>query len=81
MLKGHEFHNSRVVLNQEAKPVFGYQTKRGHGLLKEDEAIKDGLVHKNTLATYHHYHAMGEAPWAEKFVDKAIAWKDKENLL
>ena len=77
LLKGHEFHNSRVVLNKEATPRFGYQTKRGHGLLKEDEAIKDGLVYKNTLATYHHYHAMGEAPWAENFVHKAMAWKDK----
>jgi len=81
VLKGHEFHNSRVILNPEATPVFGYQTKRGHGLLKTNEAIKDGLVYKNTLATYHHYHAMGEAPWAENFVDKAIAWIDKKKLL
>lgn len=78
VLKGHEFHHSRLVFNQEPNFKFSYLTKRGKGISEEDGEIKDGLTYKNTLATYHHFHAASNALWAENFVRLAKEYKSKK---
>ena len=77
ILKGHEFHHSRLVFNDVSQVQFAYHTKRGKGIIETENTLKDGLLYKNTLATYHHFHAVSNSEWAEKFVDLAKKYKDK----
>lgn len=66
---GHEFHHSRVHFAQEApEPRYGFITERGKGIAEQDGKVCDGLVAKNTLATYHHFHAASSPLWAKRFV-------------
>lgn len=80
ILKGHEFHYSRV-LNPEAisdfnhlRPAeagkniyFAFKMKRGEGIINK----MDGLCYKNVLATYTHIHALGSPEWVEGMIRKA----------
>jgi cobyrinic acid a,c-diamide synthase len=66
VIRGHEFHNSRVV-NWQGQPPPGYQLQRGHGL----GGGSDGLVTNNVLAAYTHLHAAGAPGWAQGLVAKA----------
>lgn len=69
---GHEFHHSHITTQKDAKSyTYGYVTKRGKGLVDTDEGIMDGMVYKNTLATYHHFHSATSPLWAERFVQLA----------
>ncbi|MEE0433818.1 MAG: cobyrinate a,c-diamide synthase [Peptococcaceae bacterium] len=71
-LVGHEFHHSRVEM---AEPTsFGFATERGKGICEIDGQIMDGLVSRNTLATYHHFHAASSEVWAKNFVQLAEAF-------
>lgn len=81
LLKGHEFHNSRLVFNSPETIKFGYHTKRGKGIVVENDLLKDGLVYKNTLATYHHFHAMSDTIWSDNFVKLAKEYKSKKSAL
>jgi cobyrinic acid a,c-diamide synthase len=62
ILRGHEFHNSRVTRLES--PAFAYRVTRGWGL----DGRHDGLVYKNVLAAYTHLHALGTPQWAADFV-------------
>jgi cobyrinic acid a,c-diamide synthase len=62
-LKGHEFHHSRLV-DLDPKVEFAYRTLRGSGSSKG----RDGLIHRNCVATYTHLHRDGAPFWAEDFV-------------
>jgi len=77
VLKGHEFHYSRVI-NPEA--VLGFKTgnicfafgmKRGEGITDK----LDGLCYKNVLATYMHTHALGTPEWRNGMIIKAEEYK------
>lgn len=71
-LKGHEFHHSSVrFADGQTVPPCGFETKRGKGLVTINEIPFDGLVYKNTFATYHHFHAASSSIWAENFVKMA----------
>jgi len=67
LLRGHEFHHSRLVSTEGLK--FAYRVNRGHGV----DGRNDGIVYKNVLAAYTHLHAWGVPDWAEKFVKLAAA--------
>jgi len=69
-IKGHEFHNSRVI-NLAPNVKFGLRVKRGHGIDGEN----DGICYKNVFATYNHIHALGCPQWAERMVKLANSYK------
>ena len=49
---------------------------RGTGLING----KDGLCHKNVLATYTHLHAQGVPEWAPALVRNAIQFRRRKSL-
>jgi cobyrinic acid a,c-diamide synthase len=67
VLKGHEFHYSRVLSLEEGRVHFAFRVKRGTGIKNK----QDGLCYKNVLATYSHIHALGCEEWAEGMIRKA----------
>jgi cobyrinic acid a,c-diamide synthase len=70
MLRGHEFHYSRIVnISELPETVFGMQ--RGIGI----DGKADGLVYKNVLAAYTHLHALGTPEWATGLVNKAREYR------
>lgn len=80
---GHEFHHSKAHFHQEiSSSLLGFKTERGKGLLEVEMQRYDGLLYKNTMASYHHFHALSSPLWGENFVDLAKQFKqDKKNLL
>jgi cobyrinic acid a,c-diamide synthase len=70
IIKGHEFHYSRVVNTSGLSP-FAYDVNRGGGI----DGKRDGLVHKNVVAAYTHIHALGTPQWAPALVRKARAYR------
>jgi len=67
VLKGHEFHYSRVLFLEEGRVHFALRVKRGTGIKEK----QDGLCWKNVLATYSHIHALGCKEWADGLMRKA----------
>ncbi len=74
ILKGHEFHYSRVLWMKEGKAYLAYRVRRGTGI----DGTRDGLCFKNVLATYSHLHALGCAEWADGLVEKSMLYRAKE---
>ncbi len=66
ILKGHEFHYTGVVSGADEVNT-AYQVERGSGSFDR----RDGLIYKNTLASYIHLHALGTPEWAKYFVAAA----------
>jgi cobyrinic acid a,c-diamide synthase len=74
ILKGHEFHYSRVIdRGKKSEMHLSFQMKRGQGIIDK----MDGLCYKNVLATYTHLHALGSPEWAEGLVNQAYLYKKK----
>ena len=71
VLKGHEFHYSRVLSLEEGRVYFAFRVKRGMGIKDQ----KDGMGYKNVLATYSHVHALGCEEWAEGMIHRAVEGK------
>jgi cobyrinic acid a,c-diamide synthase len=67
-LKGHEFHYSRPIVVGSRDLVTIFRVHRGRGL----DGQRDGLCHKNLLATYSHMHAGGSPLWAEGLFKAAL---------
>ncbi|MHB8993215.1 MAG: cobyrinate a,c-diamide synthase [Chloroflexota bacterium] len=68
VLKGHEFHNTRVSCLDRKRATFAYRLRRGSGI---DADHNDGLLVGNVLAAYTHLHASAAPGWAERFVGAA----------
>jgi cobyrinic acid a,c-diamide synthase len=66
VLRGHEFHNSHTMVSADAGCA--YRVTRGQGLGQG----RDGLVHRNVLASYTHLHALATPEWAPALVAAAI---------
>ncbi|MEW6743554.1 MAG: cobyrinate a,c-diamide synthase [Planctomycetota bacterium] len=66
MLRGHEFHYSRVVNGPEVDS-FAFAVQRGQGSCEG----RDGLVTHNVLASWLHVHALGAPSWAPSLVQRA----------
>lgn len=76
VLKGHEFHYSRVLEHRLKKGMYySFRMKRGQGIADK----MDGICYKNTLATYTHLHALGSPEWSGGFIEKALIYR-KRNL-
>ena len=69
LVRGHEFHQSRLVDFDPDTPA-AYNLLKGKGL----GAAKDGLTVHNVLAGYTHLHAAGASDWAPGFVQRARAF-------
>ncbi len=70
-IRGHEFHYSSVVDYRGRMEDFAYTMQRGAGLHRG----RDGLCHRNVLATYTHLHALGTPEWAPALVARARAYR------
>jgi cobyrinic acid a,c-diamide synthase len=70
MLKGHEFHYSKIVGCDPTFP-FVFRLKKGHGIV----AGWDGICYKNVLANYSHIHAVGNADWADAMIRRARLYR------
>lgn len=64
-LRGHEFHHSKLYAIDGLRCAF--RVKRGYGI----NGTSDGIVYKNTFASYAHVHALGTPSWAKAFVSLA----------
>lgn len=71
VVRGHEFHNSRVIDLETSQCDFAFRVLRGHGINGE----YDGLRYKNVLALYNHIHSVAEPDWAHHFVRLADSWR------
>ena len=71
VLKGHEFHYSRVLDVGENEVTMAFNVKRGKGIRDK----KDGMCYKNVFATYTHLHASGAPEWADGMVRAAKEYK------
>ncbi len=74
MLRGHEFHHSRLLAPDTKACV--YKVLRGHGI----DGSVDGFCYKNLIASYTHVHALGAPLWAPTFVALAKKYKGKVKL-
>lgn len=68
VLRGHEFHNTRVASLDRRRAAFAYRLRKGAGI---DDDHHDGLVVGNVLAAYTHLHALAAPGWADSFVAAA----------
>ncbi len=67
IIKGHEFHYSRPVIEKNTKIETVFEVERGFCL----DGKKDGLIKNNVFATYTHIHAAGNRGWGEAFIRAA----------
>lgn len=72
VLKGHEFHYSRIIGDESAFPLV-FRLEKGHGIV----AGWDGICYKNVLASYSHIHAVGNEGWADAMVRKARSYRQE----
>ncbi|BBO89974.1 cobyrinate a,c-diamide synthase [Desulfosarcina ovata] len=70
-LLGHEFHYSSVQSWNGSGDNLAFRMERGAGFLDG----RDGVCHKNVLATYTHIHALGTPGWAPSLVSRAQAYR------
>ncbi len=75
IIKGHEFHYSRVVNPSDLSP-YAYDVERGVGI----NGKCDGLVYKNVVAAYTHIHALATPEWAPAVVSKARKYRQQREL-
>ena len=71
VLRGHEFHNSRIVCNMPLGNT-AYRLSRGHGLGDD----RDGIIYRNVLASYVHLHSGGAPDWARGLVHRAQRYRE-----
>ncbi|MFC1891117.1 cobyrinic acid a,c-diamide synthase, partial [Thermodesulfobacteriota bacterium] len=71
VIKGHEFHYSRPVINNADEVATAFSVKRGHGF----DGKRDGLCKNNLFATYTHIHSAGYSHWGKSFFQKACQYK------
>jgi cobyrinic acid a,c-diamide synthase len=73
VLRGHEFHYSRLETATSLETAF--KVTRGAGLGNG----RDGLRYKQTVASYLHLHALGTPNWAAGLVAAANKYKSHMN--
>jgi cobyrinic acid a,c-diamide synthase len=70
VLRGHEFHYSRLYQEDPLKMNTVFRVKRGTGLGQE----RDGLMQNNVVACYLHVHALGSTEWMAGLLRAAAAY-------
>jgi cobyrinic acid a,c-diamide synthase len=73
VVKGHEFRYLKIINNAAAKDTTTvFKMQRGKGIVKG----RDGLIYRNTLATFNHTHAAGNnVLWLKSLVKLAMERK------
>lgn len=66
IIKGHEFHYSKIKIT--GNPKFAFRIMRGRGIVNS----KDGLISNNTLANYMHIHVASYPKFAANFTRAAL---------
>ena len=74
LLRGHEFHYSRIVPGDET-PGLALGIRRGAGSISG----RDGLVEGNVFASWIHVHALGVPEWAPALVARARAFQSQRS--
>lgn len=76
VLRGHEFHNSRLIavsVNVSKNSlVTAYRLSRGNGIGES----RDGILYRNVLASYTHLHCGGAPSWASGLVRNAEQYRE-----
>jgi cobyrinic acid a,c-diamide synthase len=72
LLKGHEFHYSRIISLDDGEVTFAFRVLRGNGI----DGKREGIVRKNVLATYTHLHALGCQVWGDGMALCARGWRE-----
>jgi cobyrinic acid a,c-diamide synthase len=75
ILRGHEFHYSRIIPDPAADAPMAFRVTRGTGI-----AGREGLLLHNVLATYTHLHALGSPQWAPSLVQRAREYHQENHL-
>ncbi len=70
LVRGHEFHYSRLSPLARLASQCVFRVNRGCGMGNG----MDGLIYKNTLASYMHVHACGTTVWAENLAAAAATY-------
>lgn len=65
--RGHEFHYSKILLNG-IRPSFAFKILRGKGITDS----MDGLMNKNTIASYVHTHTAACPQFASNLIQSAL---------
>ncbi len=73
IIKGHEFHYSRVVSGPR-DAIFAYEVNRGTGI----DGKSDGFMYRNVVAAYTHIHALGTPEWAPSVVKRAREFRKQK---
>jgi cobyrinic acid a,c-diamide synthase len=76
ILKGHEFHYSRIQPEPGPQENLVFKVNRGAGLGGQ----REGLVYHNVLATYTHLHTLGSPEWAAGIVRRARECRQASRL-
>ncbi len=69
LLKAHEFHYSGLL---SISPSTCLKVVEGYGL----DGLRDGLLYKNTFASFAHFHARSDNGWAAGLVHQALAYRE-----
>ncbi|HSB82641.1 MAG TPA: cobyrinate a,c-diamide synthase, partial [Candidatus Methylomirabilis sp.] len=75
-LRGHEFRYSYVRSARPEDLRLAFRMQRGTGF----DTKRDGLVHKNVLASFCHFHAAGTPEWAPALVRQAHLHAQRRRL-
>ncbi|MFZ5945991.1 MAG: cobyrinate a,c-diamide synthase [Bacillota bacterium] len=70
-IRGHEFHNSKLINLDPSTVRFGMEVKRGKGITGRE----DGVVFNNVFASYTHLHAASVPQWSEGIIKAALKYK------
>lgn len=73
-IKGHEFHNFKMSNLDSSQISFALTVKRGKGITGQE----DGIIYKNTFASYNYLHAAAVPQWAQGVVIAATEYKNKK---
>lgn len=72
VLRGHEFHNSRLTATEDSQLNTAFKLSRGNGLGNG----RDGIVVNNVLACYTHLHVGAARDWAKNLVQRAQVFRE-----
>lgn len=70
-LKGHEFHFSKMLYDNEQAFPFAFEFEK----MRSGAKYPGGFAEKNLLASYLHLHFAGNKPSARRFIDKCLEFR------
>ena len=74
-IRAHEFHYSSVV-SRKKRYKYAFNIKRGYGI----NGKKDGLIYKNTIASFSHLRSCNSFDWIKYFIKFIEGVNGKTNI-